>query len=97
MPEDYVIVKHVNDELDTTSEAILKDGTVFYWLYFHNTSGNTIYLSFDGGTTWKQIAADKTLEITAPTGKLYLSEPLKGKATAASSTFEMLIIQERSS
>jgi hypothetical protein len=96
MPENTVKIVPINDELDTRVETILQDGVEFYWLYFHNVSANTEYLSFDGGTTWKQIATDKTIEITAPPNKIiHLSEPLKGKASSNASKFEMLLLQNR--
>lgn len=90
-----VHVRHINEEVDTTSEAIIRDGTHFHWLYIHNISANTLYVSFDGGTTWKQIGAGSTLEITAPPNKqIWLSEPLKVKGSATSTTFEILLLQD---
>jgi hypothetical protein len=91
-----VTIIHVNDELDTKTETILQDGEEFYWLLFHNVSTVTQYLSFDGGSNWKQVAADKTLELTAPPNmKIHLSEPLKAKAAASGAKFEMLIMKDR--
>jgi len=96
MSNPNVIVTHVNDEVDTKAEAILQDGVCFYWLYIHNTSANTLYISFDGGTTWKKIATDKTLEVKAPEGKqIILTEPLKGKGSAISTQFEILMIVDK--
>ena len=90
-----VCVKHINDEVDTVAETIIRDGAHFHSILIHNTSSNTLYVSFDGGSTWKQISAGSTLEITAPSNKqIWLTEPLKLKASGASSTFEILLLQD---
>jgi len=91
---DLVKVVHIDDEIGTTPEAVIQDGTTFYYLLIDNISANTIQVSFDGGTTWKQSASGDTLEITAPGGKqVKLSDPLKMKSSATSN-FEILMIQD---
>lgn len=96
MPEE-VAIYHITDEVDTKPETIIKDGEKIYWIHIHNTSSNTLLVSFDGGTNWKKIGADKTLEIKAPENmQIRLTEPLKMKGSGANTTFEILLMKERS-
>jgi len=65
-----------------------------YWLHIHNTSSNTLYISFDQGETWKTISADRTLGI-----KGFSDKPIEIKKDAIrvygsglNTTIEILVL-----
>ena len=92
----YLRVEHVNWSVDTQPKALPFYGKV-YFLHVHNVSSNTLYISFDGGQTYKQIGAGSYIELRGFMEKpIWLEkDTVKVKGSASGTDFEMLILFER--
>lgn len=81
-----VLVEHVNDAVGGAAATITPSGQLQSALIHNTHAANTLYVSFDGGTTWKAISKDQSLSVPDN------SYSYQVKGSAAGTTYEILNI-----
>lgn len=95
MTGDYLIPVHVNETVGTKQKRVVKKETTVHYLNIYNSHAtNTLSVSFNGGSDFRQIAAGGDLELSEKAGKpIYLNEGIKVKGSAASTTLEIIMLK----
>lgn len=91
----YLKVEHVNWSVGTEPKSLPFYGKVYY-LLIDNVSSNTLYVSFDGGQTYKRIVAGDSISLKAFAEKpIWLEkDSVKVKGSASGTSFETLVLYE---
>jgi hypothetical protein len=79
-----VLVEHVNDTVGGAAATITPSGQLQSALIHNTHAANTLYVSFDGGTTWKAVSKDQSLSVPDN------SYDYQVKGSAAGTTYEIL-------
>lgn len=91
----YLRIEHLNWKVDTVPKTLPFYGKVYY-LLIDNVSSNTLYVSFDGGQTYKRIVAGESIPLKGYADKpIFLEkDSVKVKADASNTAFEILVMYE---
>lgn len=87
-----LVPKHFNETVDTTRKQILR-GVEAYLLVIKNTSGNTLYISFDG-TNYYSIGAGSKESFRAFANKPIKLDRFYVKGSASGTSFEIVYLVE---
>lgn len=85
---------HLEGKVGTTATEIVEGTQPFSSILIHNThASNILYVSFDG-TLFKKIEAGSLIELSSPTDQSKIKSPeFKLKASAADTTYEIIILE----
>jgi len=87
-----LVPKHFNETVDTSRKQILRDVET-YLLLVKNTSGNTLYISFDG-TNYYSISAGSKETFRAFANKPIKLDRFYVKGGATGTSFEIVYLVE---
>lgn len=87
-----IIPRHENNMVGTSPQDTINGE--LYAFSIHNThAANILYISFDGGTTYKQIASEAVYSLSGPNNiPITYIDKIKLKASAANTTYEIVYL-----